>query len=431
MTWAVPAAWALAIAVALPIVAHLWSRRRPAAVLFPTLRFLRAASPVSRRLRRVQDWPLLLLRVAIVVAISAAAAGPTITASWRADVWRNRLHRVVVVDESVKRAAGDAVASLEPVATSMRVIDGGAAADLLEEAVSEATRDAKDRQTEIVVAWDGSRESLTLADLETIPEAMGIRLLVLRRDAADATSAGFDVTVEAAESDVAIRDRLLDMVRPGAEGRPYPDAPASAGSAPAPAGSALRVRPDSPPLVFVWPGATRTQADAAVPATPSALRVLDDVADDVRVRDAAERSVRDSRASGGEHSLTERTLATGPDGESLLRGRIEGNRVVFTLDATPSSPLSLWALIAAVESTRWSGGAPTRWSERASATSSAWGRDAIARIERAPTTPADVTLPGGLDTRAAWAVALVLLLVEQWWRRRGAPAVDREVADAA
>jgi hypothetical protein len=26
-------------------------------------------------------------------------------------------------------------------------------------------------------------------------------------------------------------------------------------------------------------------------------------------------------------------------------------------------------------------------------------------------------LPGGLDTRALWGMALVLLLAEQWWRR--------------
>lgn len=57
MIWATPAAWALAILAALPLLAHLWSRKRPAPLPFPTLRFLRAASPVSRRLRRVQDWP--------------------------------------------------------------------------------------------------------------------------------------------------------------------------------------------------------------------------------------------------------------------------------------------------------------------------------------------------------------------------------------
>ncbi len=401
MTWAVPAAWALAIAVALPIVAHLWSRRRPAAVLFPTLRFLRAASPVSRRLRRVQDWPLLLLRLAIVGTICAAAAGPTITAAWRVDAWRNRLHRVVVVDAGVKSAAGEAVASLAPAATSVRVIDGGAAADLLDEAVAEATGDARDRKTEIVVAWDGSRESLTADDLATIPEGIGIRLLMVRRDAADATSAGPDVAIEAAESDGAIRDRLLETL--------------------------LRARPDSPSLVFVWPGGPQTPADVVVPATPAALRVLDDVADDARVREAAERSVRDPRASDGEHLLTERTLVTGLGGEPLLRGRVDANRVIFTLDATPSSPLSLWSLIAAVESTHTS-----TWGEGASAPSERqWTTDAIARVERDPTAPADVTLPGGLDTRAAWAVALALLLVEQWWRRRGAPAADREVADAA
>ncbi|MBA2355541.1 MAG: BatA domain-containing protein, partial [Acidobacteria bacterium] len=58
MTWASPWAWAFALGVALPLIAHLWSRRQPRTLPFPTLRFLTAASPVSRRLHRVQDWPL-------------------------------------------------------------------------------------------------------------------------------------------------------------------------------------------------------------------------------------------------------------------------------------------------------------------------------------------------------------------------------------
>jgi len=106
--WASPAAWALAILAALPVVAHLWSRKRPMALSFPTLRFLRAASPVSRRLRRVQDWPLLLLRLAIVGVICAAAAGPTLSARWRQRAWQARLHRVIVVEAGAASASAAA-----------------------------------------------------------------------------------------------------------------------------------------------------------------------------------------------------------------------------------------------------------------------------------------------------------------------------------
>ena len=158
MIWATPVAWALALLAALPLIAHLWSRKRPAALPFPTLRFLRAASPVSRRLRRVQDWPLLLLRLAIVVVVCAAAAGPTLDARWRQQAWRSRLHRVIVVDADVAGAtASAAVNDMRKDVASSTVLGPAEIADVFDDAIAQAERSAADRRTELVVVWSGSR----------------------------------------------------------------------------------------------------------------------------------------------------------------------------------------------------------------------------------------------------------------------------------
>ena len=50
---------------------------------------------------------------------------------------------------------------------------------------------------------------------------------------------------------------------------------------------------------------------------------------------------------------------------------------------------------------------------------------------RAAELPPVGTLPGGLDTRVAWALALALLLFEQWWRVRVVRIVAQEADDAA
>lgn len=404
MIWTAAWAWALALAAVLPIAAHLWSRRRPVAVPFPTLRFLRAASPVSRRLRRVQDWPLLLLRLAIVAVICAAAAGPTLVSPSRQQSWRTRLHRIVVVDAAVAAQADDIVARERRGASSFAMLGPGAIADLIDEAIARAARHAGRMRTEVVIVWDGSRDAVAPRDLEDVPATTGLRLVPVESPPRDSAAArpgvAQPVTVRADAADALARDRLLTAV------------------------SGLSLAAVTSPIEIVWPATgPRTPARSGV-ASPELRRVLDDIADDVRVRDAAERSSRDARQPARvTRDADGRCLARSPTGEPLLRGWAEGDRLVLVLDATPSSPLAWWAVVAALESIA------RPWA--VAATPVQWSRSELSTASREPALPPVSALPGGLDTRVAWAIALGLLLLEQMRRRRRPPVDDVEVTHAA
>lgn len=424
MIWAAPWAWALALAAMLPIAAHLWSQRRPVALPFPTLRFLHAASPVSRRLRRIHEWPLLLIRVAVVAAICAAAAGPTLVSTWRREAWRLRLHRVIVVDGDVAAQAAPVTATLRQEATSWSTIEQGSLSDRLDEAIARASTHAAGMRTEIVVVWDGSHAALSPHDLDAVPAAVGLRLVVADKAAPDHATASArsgaqppSIAIRAAAADAERRERLLTAL-PGI----------AAGAVPT-------------PVEILWPGAQRAVAPSGE-VDPGLIGVLDAIADDARVRDAAERSLVDRRsaASGDSASgrpardggsrpsgarvdvLGGRWLARTADGLPLLRGWGDGQRLVLALEASPASPLAWWSAVAALEAI----GEPWRGSARADR----WSTTEVDRANRAPSVPAATSLPGGLDTRAAWGVALALLLLEQWWRRRS-PVGDIEVIDAA
>jgi hypothetical protein len=424
VTWAAPWAWALAVAALLPVAAHLWSRRRPVTLAFPTLRFLRAASPVSRRLHRIQEWPLFLLRLSIVVAICTAAAGPTLHSTWRQDAWRARLHRIIVIDDEVSAQAAHVASDLRKAATTAAALEPGVVVDGLDEAMAQASAHASSMRTEIVVVWDGSRAALSPADLADIPTRVGLRLVPIDRtqsspgaSRASASTAGPAIVISAAASDAQLRTRTLTALQD------------------------LAVTGVDTPIEIRWPGAPDRSLPSTAKASPALGRVLDEIADDARVRDAAERSSPDRRATAARAAPSAMTgratgqdaarqighldghaLARTADGVPLLRGWADGSRLVLVLDASPASPLAWWSAVAAMESLA------RPW--RAGATAERWSASELARAQREADAPATATLPGGLDTRAVWFVALALLLLEQWWRRR-APAVEVEVVDAA
>ena len=61
-----PIALAAFAAIAAPIVVHLLLRRRATRLPFPSLRFIPPSNAAAVRLRSIADWPLLLVRIAIV-----------------------------------------------------------------------------------------------------------------------------------------------------------------------------------------------------------------------------------------------------------------------------------------------------------------------------------------------------------------------------
>lgn len=382
MIWASPLAWALTAMAVLPLVAHLWSRRRPTRVPFPTLRFLRSAEPVSRRLRRVRDWPLLMLRLAIVAAICAAAAGPTLVSSWRARAWHARLHRITIVgDPLTADAAARSTAGRADAATAV-VLGPGDVGGLLDEAIAQATVASRDRQVELEIAWDGSLATLTPADLARVPAGAGIRLVIEDPGARPPPrGAPAAVTIHAAQDDVETRERALRALRE------------------------LELAAAAPIDVW-WPGAAEAPPQPGEPVASSVLRALDDMADDVRVREAALRSASDPPPPAGD--AAGRVLACDARARPVLRGWGDGGRLVLALDAAPTSPVAWWALVSAVESlARLETHGAARWTAAM-----------VAAATRSPRIPTGGSLPGGLDTRAAWVAVLVLLGVETWWRRR-------------
>lgn len=399
MTWAWPWAWALTVAAILPLVAHLWSRRRPAAILFPTLRFLRAASPISRRLHRVQAWPLLLLRLLIVAAVCAAAAGPTLEVSWRQAAWRERLHRIILVDVGLAaNETATVVAQLQRSASSSTVHGPAAIAEVLAAAIAQASTIAPQVRTELVLVWDGSRASLAAGDVDDVPANVGVQLVVQDRAATPTASdegtlaAALRIELPPGEKDLEGRLRAsAETLRLPAPAVPVTVRWAEAGQLPSP--------PDRQPRGVALPGVV--------------VRALEDIAADPRVRDAAERSARAVAGSaGGTASAGSMVLARASDGTPLLRGFGDGRSLVLDFATAPGSPLTWWALVSAGESlARLDAAALGRWS----------ASEVTAARRSAPLPPA-ASLPGGLDTRAAWAVVLALLALEQFWRGRPAGA---------
>lgn len=96
MSWLLPSALAIAGLAALAAIAlHFIARSRPLAEALPTARFV-PQRPVRARTRSLalSDIPLLLLRLAALLIIGAAVAGPVLTST------HGRIGRVVVVDRS-------------------------------------------------------------------------------------------------------------------------------------------------------------------------------------------------------------------------------------------------------------------------------------------------------------------------------------------
>ena len=97
MIWLQPAVlWALA-AVALPIAIHLLARARSRRMLFPSLKFLRESQVAALRRRAIDDWPLLIVRLLVVAAATAALAAPVFVSAGRRAAWDRRVARAILI----------------------------------------------------------------------------------------------------------------------------------------------------------------------------------------------------------------------------------------------------------------------------------------------------------------------------------------------
>lgn len=397
MTWATPLAWLLAAGILGPLAAHLLSRRTPTTYAFPTLRFVGPTATSARRLRTLHDPWLLALRLAIVLVVAGAAAGPTLATSWRRQHWEPPLQTAYVHAPGAHGAGtGTAPRQRDSGAVAERDADDAPAwhyeglplRDSLARAVEDLQR-LRSTRRQIVVRWGGDTRELAPSDLRGIPDDIGLRL-----EPQPAPPDASAVTADASSPSFAIEHAPDDE--------------------PAAAFLATSVsRQTAWPVAMVWPGAAaRSRVVAEMgPATGAADQILRRMQHDPRLLDAARRSRRDPRSDAARPSAARaRPLAWSADGDALMWGGTWRDELVLVLDASPRDPAALWSL-RAVEDAALS---ITGWPRE----SRQWTADELAAHQRPPGTPPEVDLPTGLDTRWWWMAALVLLLVEQVVRRR-------------
>ena len=274
MIWQNPIAWLGLAAVAVPVLVHLRSRRTRLRVRFPTLRFIDPSRLAPTRRRRLTDVPLLIARVAIVVAAVAALAGPWLVTGAREARAGDRVVRAVVVDASESLTRPDAAGrtALEDARARAAALGGEA-----DDAQVVETGDA-DVAIAGAGAWllgrSGRRELVVLSDFQagTIQEdtlraldaSIGLRMVRFETETPATTELGYRlgdldatviVTARAGHTELSWRTRPADapddellVLGGGGDGAPAPANVARrlARLAGRPAGPLAVVLPDHP-----------------------------------------------------------------------------------------------------------------------------------------------------------------------------------------
>lgn len=178
LQWLTP--WALAglALLAVPIAIHLVGRPPRRRVVVPSLRPVAATVPRLARRRTVRDPWLLALRLAVVGAAVAAAAGPLVVTEARRAAWTSRVVRAIVVDGgTAARGALDARATaVREGAWASEVI----VAEPLDAGVGRAVAwlaQQPPARREIVFVGDGRWGSLSPNVRTGVPAAIGLRLV--------------------------------------------------------------------------------------------------------------------------------------------------------------------------------------------------------------------------------------------------------------
>jgi hypothetical protein len=171
VTFLQPAVWLAAVAIALPIAIHLLTRATRTPVRFPSIRFLEATRLAASSRQRLQDWPLMLFRVSIILLAIAALAGPVLVTAAREAAWRARLARAVVLEDRTA-APEDELRSAAVARTFAR--------QRLRDAVADGVRwlEQQDPAAREVVVLSAFRRGATdAADFAAVPRHIGIRLV--------------------------------------------------------------------------------------------------------------------------------------------------------------------------------------------------------------------------------------------------------------
>jgi hypothetical protein len=409
--WLDPAAWWGLAALAVPILIHLLVRQDSRRLLFPSLRFLRTTAVASWRRKFVSDWPLLLVRLAILALAVAALAGPLALTPGRLAQWQQRMARAIVVSSNVDSPG--ATVSLGQIVRSERESSAFAATFVARPLVADALRDASawleaqpPAGREVVIVSEARNGAITAGDLAVVPENVGVRFSVLpipppaapmvmtavAEDGDDATAAyRIDVTAgngatSATYQRVGSAESWLAVQAPAADRRH-----AEAARAAALAEGLVNDAPGERRVTVVFSGPGVLQAgDLAAPAADSWMR---GALDRLPGLAAGERQGRLIVLAG--------VPATDPGAVNLLA---DVARIALTASRVDREPLAI---------------APER----------------LAEWTRPPGPIAETAVPRDEgDRRWLWGVVLALLAVEHVLRRgrnaRGTPASSREHQEA-
>lgn len=104
MTFANPLFLLGALGAAIPLIIHLWGRRRPRRVLFPSVRFIRAGARRRPALSRLRELLLLFLRMLLIILVSVALAGPTVEGRLWAALAERDHQAAIILDASASMA---------------------------------------------------------------------------------------------------------------------------------------------------------------------------------------------------------------------------------------------------------------------------------------------------------------------------------------
>lgn len=418
MIWRNPAAWFGLAALAVPILVHFLGRRRPKPLRFPTLRFLDVSRIVPARRHRLNDVPLLVVRMAMVTAAVAALAGPAFVASPNGAT--AAIARAIVVDASPSMArttargrpardeAREQAQALVASATTARVMEGVAIPPEVAAAVTWLGE--QPGQREIVVLSDFQTGALDRADLAGVPADVGMSFVRIDAVApADVPGPAVAMAGRAYVSRLFLGEdhtRTTWILAPGAW--PVGSPPSTFGAAQeqgdveaALEAAAAEGAPASAidrPIAVVFPRASE-RAMIAASARPASASWMFDV-----IKSLHDDAMLASLRCDGVRCL-DRTMFASED--------VAGSERLVLLPETDASHVFSAALLRSA----WRAAArPTSIRELEpahipDATLARWGRPATASAAPTGTTRDDI------GARWLWALVLVLLGVETWMRR--------------
>lgn len=380
MSWQNPAAFLGLLALVVPVLVHLLTRRRTRVLAFPTLRFIAPSRLLPVRALRPSDLALLALRCAIIILAVTALAAPRFGSGERSAA-NDALVRVIVVDTSASMQR----ATVDPAQEAARLAAEADVSLIVPAAVPESELGGA---AEWLHGRPGRREIVIVSDFQThfdaagVPEDIGLDFVRIPADTAAASwterRAGLAFTVRSGFDD----DATIATWSVAADSTP----------------SANIVAPGGEPLIEAVRPFIATTADTS----RAVAVVFPGIDPGVEVRPPDAPWMGDVAAAAGVRA-----------GAATMDGR---ERLVLFADVDPASVEAAELLIAAGNAL--APGIPAIEHDPATipdARLDAW--------RRPPASAAPGDPEGESDGRWLWLIALCLLGIETLVRR---PRVQRE-----